>query len=144
MLLDRDIDEISNDFLEAWRDYFGQEMYYIRFLQDVTPNYHPVYRESKIKKYDEENKVLFHGVFKENPTEEDLGMGGLKEYPTAMITLVAKELYDQGVTYIDMNDIIEITDRDLVTRRFNIVSKQGKVQLRNRKIFIKLGVREIV
>ena len=137
-----EIDDISDSFIEAWTEFFGQEMYYIRFLRDSnTP--HNVYNDSRKKIYDEDNKVLFHGSLKEKPTAEELGMGGLKALPSGVITFVTKELRDAGITELSTNDCIEATPYAQPTIRFNIVSDQGKVQLTDQKIFTKLGVKEM-
>ncbi len=136
---EREIIEIESDFQEAWLEYFGQEMYYIRFIETSSSS---IYKESKRKVYDEDNKVLFHGTFKENPTEEELAMGGLREIPTGLITFVTKELYEQGVTKFSTNDIIEVPQRNGEINRYNIISLQGKVQFGNHKVFYKFGVRE--
>lgn len=135
-----EISQIELDFLDAWENYFGQHMYYVQFVESPTPT--SIYKESKVKLYDEANKCLFHGTFKENPTEEELGMGGLKEVPTGMITFVTKELYDQGIVEIDTRDVIDVVDRLGNSKRFNIISSQGKVQFGTHKVFTKLGVRE--
>ena len=136
---EREIIEIESDFLEAWEDYFGQDMYYVKLKETSSSS---IYKESKLKVYDEENKVLFHGTFKENPTEEELGMGGARVIPTGMITFVTKELVDQQVTSFSTNDVIDIVFLDGTTQRFNIIAKQGKVQFGMHKVFTKFGVRE--
>lgn len=137
---EREILEIEADFQEAWEEYFGQTMYYVNFIESPTPT--SIYRESKVKVYDEANKILFHGTYKENPTQEELAMGGLSETDIGLITFVTKELYEQGILTIDDKDVIDVIMRDGTTRRFNIISHQGKVQFGSHKVFTKIGVRE--
>lgn len=137
---EREIIEIENDFLDAWEEYFGQEMYYVKLLVKTPTN--SVYRESKVKTYDEANKLLFHGTFKENPTEEELFVAGGKVTPTGLIIFISKELIDQGVVF-STNDVIDFTDINGTEHRYNIVSIQGKVQFGQHKVFTKLGVVEV-
>lgn len=59
-----EINEISNAFMEAWRDYFGDVMYYVPFDDQGTVVNH-IYKESKGKKYLWNSKIAFHGTIKE-------------------------------------------------------------------------------
>jgi glutamate dehydrogenase/leucine dehydrogenase len=134
----KEIDEISDAFGEAWEDFFGQEMYYIAF--DCGTYSHPIYREAKRKQYKEEEKTLFHGTLKEEPLEEKGDLAGKRTYPTAELTFVTKELRDKGVLEVDTRDIIEVTDINGNTERYNIINNYGKVQLVDNRIFTKLKV----
>lgn len=136
-----ELDEISDAFLDAWKESFGQEMYYVPFLKDDTP-VHPIYNESKKKKYDLENKVLFTGTFKELTNEEAGELFGNDTKVTAEITFVTKELYEQGVTKAQHSALVEITHRDGTTNLYDITEVIGKVQLGNNRILTKLGVVE--
>lgn len=138
-MLQTEVDEISVAFADAWKEYFGQVMYYIPFNETLTVK-HPVYGESKTKGYDEVNKKSFFGTFKQEPLEEKGEMAGKIEYEVAEITFVTKELYDQGITEVDSRSLIEITHRNGITKRYNIIENYGKVQLGDNKVFYKLKV----
>jgi hypothetical protein len=141
-LIQSEIDEISEAFMDAWEEYFGQIMYYVPF-NDNPSDKHSIYGESKKKTYDFTKKVMFHGTFKQEPIEEKGELGGGEEREVAEITLVTKELYDKGVKEFRLKDIIEITDRDGVTKNYNIYQNYGKVQLGNNRVFTKLKVVDI-
>ena len=135
----QEIDEISEAFLDAWKEYFGQIMYYIPFNPTATQK-HPVYGETKAKVYDEANKVMFHGTFKQEPIEEKGELAGGENYEVAEITFVTKELYDKGIVEIKPEDMVEVVFRGGKTKRYNIVAHYGKVQLSDNRIFTKLKV----
>ena len=136
---EREIIEIEQDFQDAWEDYFGQPMYYVKLLT-LTPT-SSTYRESKVKTYDEANKLLFHGTFKENLSEEELAMGGGKVIPTGIITFITKELVDQDVEFKTI-DVIDVVNLDETTTRYDIIAMQKKVQFGTHKVFTKFGVVE--
>lgn len=137
-----EIDEISDSFHDAWVEYFGQPMFYVPFVNDPT-KIHPVYREVREKKYDYDNKVQFHGSFKQSPIKEDGDMTGKEDKEEAEITLVTKELRDAGIHYVNDRDIITVTDRDGKTKKYNIIANNGKVQFSDNKIFTKIKVVDI-
>lgn len=141
-MLQNEIDEISVAFSEAWRDYFGQDMYYVPIKEDAI-EIHPLYRETRKKVYDWESKKKFNGTFKQEKYEERGEINGRDNYEEAEITLVTKELYDLGVKIIDQSAIIEIFHRDGTRKLYNIVANYGKVQLGNNKVFTKIEVVEI-
>lgn len=141
-MLQKEIDEISEAFLDAWDEYFGQEMFYVPFLEDETTK-HRVYKESKSKAYDFANKLKFTGTFKEEPLEEVGDVGGRDKQEKAEITFITKELEDKGITRIDSRAIIEITHKDGITKTYNIINNYGKVQFGSSRVFSKLGVVEI-
>lgn len=138
-MIQNEIDEISEAFSDAWKEYFGQLMYYIPFDISTTES-HTIYKESKKKGYDELGKKSFYGTFKQDNLEEKGELAGKVEYEVAEITFVTKELYDQGITRIDSRALIEITHRDGITKRYNIIANFGKVQLGDNKVFYKLKV----
>lgn len=142
-MLQSEIDEISEAFMDAWEEYFGQVMYYVPLLD--VPTKHPIYGESKTKdlNYDFANKVMFHGTFKESPIEEKGGVGGKDEKQKAEITFVTQELYSKGIKAIDPRAVIEITHRDGTVLLYNIVKRNGKVQLGDNHVFTKLDVVDI-
>lgn len=142
-MIQSEIDEISEAFLDAWVEYFGQVMYYIKMKPTPESDIHPIYGESKNKKYAEEEKVLFHGTYKQDPIEEKGDIAGKVEKEFAEITFVTKELFDKGITECKSEDIIEITNRIGVTSRYNIFQHYGKVQLGNNRVFMKLKVVDI-
>lgn len=134
-----EIDQISNAFLDAWKEFAGTEMFLVKYLPEQTP-YTDLYRESKVKTYDIDNKISFYGSIKFNPTVEEKEELGVTKNITAIITLVTKNLRDNGVTSIDLNDIIEYTNDIGITLKFNIVTEVPNVQFSNTFIFTKLGV----
>lgn len=141
-MLPNEIDEISVAFLDAWKEYFGQPMYYVPFLNGGTV--HPVYKESKTKTYDFANKLLFTGTFKMKPLEEKGEIAGKEAIENAEITFITYELEQKGITEIDQRAIIEITHKDGITKTYNIVNNYGKVQFGTSRVFTKLGVMEII
>lgn len=141
-MLQSEIDEISVAFSEAWDEYFGQPMYYVPY-KTIEDNIHPLYRETRQKEYDWKNKVLFNGTFKQEKYEERGEINGRDNYEEAEITLVTKELYDEGIKVIDQSAIIEIIHRDGSRKLYNIVANYGKVQLGDNKVFTKIEVVEI-
>jgi hypothetical protein len=141
-MLQSEIDEISQAFSDAWQEYFGEEMYYVPFSENDTP-VHRVYKESKSKAYDFANKILFHGTFKQEPIDEKGELAGKNEREKAEITFVTKELFDRSIKEVDLRAIIEITDRNGVTKHYNILKRNGKVQLGNNHVFTKIEVVDI-
>lgn len=139
-MLERELNEISQAFLEAWTEAFGQEMYYIRFLSESTSS-HSVYREATTKVYDTSNKKLFHGSIKQKPLEEQMDIAENTGISTAIITYVSKELIDQGIVFPSLNDIIQYTTYDGRTLTWEIISVQERVQFSDWRIFTKVGVR---
>lgn len=140
-MLQSELDEISEAFQEAWNDSFGQEMFYVPFVKDKTTS-HPIYGDSEEKFYDFENKKRFMGTFKELNNEEAGELFGKDTNVEAEITLITKELFDQGVLEIDQSALVEITHRGGRTQLYNITKSIGKVQLGNNRIFTRLGVVE--
>lgn len=141
-MIQEELDEISQAFLDAWKEFFGQEMFYVPFLKGETV-IHRIYNESKGKKYDLDNKLNFSGTFKES-TKEELGeLFGQDTKAEAEVTFVTAELYDKGVKEIPLSARIQITHRSGITRIYDIVNVVTKVQLGNNRIFTKLGVLEI-
>ncbi|MMZ51272.1 hypothetical protein D1872_130070 [compost metagenome] len=132
-------DEISDSFSEAWRQSFGLQMFYVPFLKDES-NPHPLYRESKGKKYDFANKLLFYGTYKQKPIEEIGEIGGRELRETGEITFVTKELHDKGLRDIDPSAIIQFFDKYDNEQLFEIVGKNAKVQFITDWIFTKLKV----
>lgn len=132
-----ELDEISLEFIEAWTDYFGDEMYYVIFTGAVV---HPLYKESKNKTYDYFNKRLFHGTLKESPVMDEARQSGQRINKNFEITLITKELVDQEILYINVNDIIMYIDRFGKENLYKIYDEYQKVQLSSNKIFTKIRV----
>lgn len=135
-----EINEISQAFLDAWKEFFGAPMLYIPF-DSSTSNPHPIYNESRNKKYDEANAVEFYGTLKEREMQDVTAPTGKKIEKHYEITLVTQELIDKGVNYIDTNDIIRFTDRFGKVYDLEIYDDFQKVQLVDNKIFTKLKVK---
>jgi FKBP-type peptidyl-prolyl cis-trans isomerase (trigger factor) len=139
-----EIDEISDAFHDAWKEFFGMEMNLITMKpKDQQDSYDDLYGEDKKKDYEEGNKLSFFGTFKVSPIVEEGDLGGLKENVEAEITFVTKELFDKGIKQISNKDIIEVTQRSGNIKRYNIVQNYGKVQLGDNHIFTKMMVAEI-
>lgn len=134
-----EVDEISEAFKEAWQEYFGDTMYYVTFDKTKTIK-DDLYEEQKTKVYDYENKKAFHGTLKESPSMDKLKQSGKKVYKIYTISFVTKELVDQGVNYIDTNDIILYIDRFGKENKFKIYDDYQKVQFSDNKIFTLLNV----
>jgi hypothetical protein len=132
-----EVNEIAQAFLDAWEEYFGQTMYYVKF---ISADKHPLYGESKNKTYDFANKLSFYGTFKQEPIEEKGDIGGKDVTETAEITFVTKELEEKGLEEVNHEDIIEITDKNGITKTYNIVDHYGKVQFGSSRVFTKLKV----
>lgn len=134
-----EINEISQAFMDAWRDYFGDELYYVPF--DYSTSADSIYSETKAKKYLFDEKKLFHGTIKER---EDLDKGtatGKRVEKHYEITFVTKELADKGITSIDTNALILYTDRFGNEFKLHIYDDFQRVQLVDHKIFTKLKVK---
>jgi FKBP-type peptidyl-prolyl cis-trans isomerase (trigger factor) len=139
-----EIDEISSAFHDAWEEFFGMTMHLVTMKPiDQQDSYDDLYNEDRRKDYEEGNKLSFYGTFKVSPIVEEGDLGGLKENVEAEVTFVTKELFDKGIKEISNKDIIEVTNRSGVTKRYNIVQHYGKVQLGDNHIFTKLMVTEI-
>lgn len=141
-----EIDEISEAFQDAWEEYFGDLMYYVRFNKKGT-EFNDIYNESKKLKYDMDNKIPFHGTLKELEQDDVIQPYGDNEVKLFSITFVMKELIDQKQYILDHNDIIVYEQRlgnMLVERRFNIYDSLEKVQFNSTKIFGKLKVKEVL
>lgn len=137
----RERDEISDSFAEAWRESFGQEMFYVPFDEKGTEEtVHKLYKESKHKSYLFDKKVPFHGTYKQEPIEEVGELGGKRMRSYAEITFVTKELRDQGIDEVDERAIIQFFDENGKEHRVDIISLHGKVQFITDRIFTKLRV----
>lgn len=134
-----EIDEISEAFGSAWKEYFGDEMYYVLLDLDKTV-IDTLYREQKNKVYDYEHKKLFHGTLKESPAMDEMRQTGKRVNKTFEISFVTKELVDLGVEEIDTNAIIQYIDRFNKTHTYRIYDEFQKVQFSDNKIFTKLLV----
>lgn len=136
-----EIDEISQAFLEAWTDYFGDIVYYVPFDYSTTKADTSIYSETKSKKYLYDQKIPLHATVKER---ENLDVGTAvgkhieKHYE---VTFVTKELADAGVFHVDTNAIMTYTDRFAKEYKFLIYDDFQKVQLVDNKIFTKLKVK---
>lgn len=141
-MIQSELDEISLAFLDAWKEFFGQEMFFIPFLINETI-VHRVYKESKGKKYDVDNKLSFTGTFKES-TKEELGeLFGQDTKAEAEVTFVTSELFDKGIKEVELSSRIEIAHRSGKIKLYDIVNVVTKVQLGTNRIFTKLGVLEL-
>lgn len=134
-----ELNEISNAFLEAWEEFFGAPMYYIP-LDRIESSPHPIYKESRAKKYDETKAVMFHGTLKERETLDITSAIGKDIDKHYEVTLVTQELIDKGVNSIDTDAIIRFTDRFGESHTYSIYDDFQKVQLVDNKIFTKLKV----
>jgi hypothetical protein len=138
-MLESEINEISSAFSDAWQQYFGQPMYYIP-MDELATEVHPIYGDTKVKAYKESSKISFYGTFKQSPIDEKGEMMGREIVEMAEITYVTKDLEDKGITEVQLEDMIEMTDKAGVTKRYNIIQYFGKVQFGDSRIFTKLKV----
>lgn len=134
-----EIDEISVSFLEAWEEYFGTPMYLIPYNYTGSSN---IYGDKKSKDYDLDNAVMFHGTLKELESSDTVKPDGKYDEEYYDITLVTKELNDQGVYKIDTNSLIKYVDRFRNEYYFKIYDTFQKVQFSNNKIFTKIRVKK--
>lgn len=131
-MLQGELDEISDAFLEAWNE-LGDILYYVTF--EVSAPVNNIYREQKHKNYDFANKKSFHGTIKESPSLDESMQSGMRIKKAYEVTLVTKELIEQGITHVNSRDIICYTDRFNVEYKYRIVDEYHKVQLANNRIF---------
>lgn len=134
-----EINEISESFLEAWEDYFGAVMYLIPYEYNVQDN--SIYGDKKVKKYNIDKAVAFHGTLKELESPDVVKPDGRYNIEFCDITLVTKELTDQGVTKIDTNSIIKYIDKFGDEYYYKIYDSYKKVQFNQDKIFTKIRVK---
>lgn len=132
-----EINEISVSFLEAWEEYFGAEMYLIPYTYKDSSN---VYGDKKTKTYDLSKAILFHGTLKELESQDVVKPDGRFENKFFDVTLVTKELNDNGVYVIDTNSIIKYIDNQRNEFYFKIYDTYQKVQFNKSKIFTKIRV----
>lgn len=133
-----ELDEISIAFRDAWRDYFGDLLYYIPLSKQMEKD--DVYLESKHKKYDFDKKVQFYGTLKEEPKMDELMQTGKRVNKQYEIVCVTKELIDGGITKVDTNSLIMYVDRFGEKHFFSIFDEYQKVQFSTDKIFTKIRV----
>lgn len=142
-----EINEISEAFLEAWKDFFGAPMYLIPFSKEasdaVADAYTALYKEPKQHVYDFTKKVLFHGSLKDHESIDKEGVTGLQVETDLAVVIISKELADKGITRIDMTSVIEFTDNTQVVHYYKIVDVIYRVQLNAHRIFTKIKVVEI-
>lgn len=134
-----ELDEISDAFLEAWEEYFGDEIKVIPFSTKNT-KYDEVYGVSKSKQYDRTKAITLRATIRQAEHEDVSTALGKRIEEHYTITFVTKELIDKGVTDLSSDSLIEYTDRFGVTKQFKIYGKQQKVQFLDNKIFTKLKV----
>lgn len=145
-MIQSEIDEISEAFMDAWEEYFGQMLYYVPFDEISTKNNaHPLYRDvqKKGKIYLWDDMKPFHGTLKSEEVEEKGDMYGKDEETKYDITFITKELRDQGILNVDKEALIYLVDRDGVNHVFNIIASNQKVQFGDNKVFTKLEVLEV-
>lgn len=139
-----EIDEISEAFSDAWKEYFGDLMYYVRFNRKET-DFDSIYNESKKLKYDMDNKIPFYGALRDLEKDDTIEPYGDDETKLYSITFVMKELLDKGQLSLNHDDLIIYEQRVgdmLLTRKFYIYSSLQKVQFNSTKIFGNLKVKE--
>ena len=148
-MLQKEVDQISDSFLDAWREFFGQEIEYIRYVEDSTPTtYESLYGEDEGKSYDRLNPTIFYGSIKWSPNKKLIELAGLKDKNlSAIITVVTKELVDKGIigqeTEITFKDLIRVTNRFGKVKEFKITQMNKTVQFSNNFIFTKIGILEM-
>lgn len=136
-----EIDEISQAFIEAWEDYFGDIVYYVPFDYSGTKADGSIYSETKTKKYLYDKKVLLHATVKERENLDVNTAIGKRVEKHYEITFVTKELIDAGINQVDTNSILVYTDRFQSEHKFMIYDDFQKVQLVDNKVFTKLKVK---
>jgi hypothetical protein len=135
-----EIDEVSDAFTDAWKDYFGDVMYAVKLL--ATPAADAIYKEQKQKAFDYDNKILFHGILKQTAVEGELHQGGHRVEFKGTITAVTKELIDNGINVLEPTMRIYYIDRFGTEHLYRSVDILTKVQLCNNRIFTSVGVVE--
>lgn len=135
----KEIDEISDAFKEAWTDYFGDEISIVA-LKTSKSEIDDLYGESKKKEYDYENKITVHGTLKESPGMDEMKQAGKKINKTFDVTFVTKEAIDQGLLYINTSSILVYVDRFGKEFRYKIYDEYQKVQFSSNKIFTTIRV----
>lgn len=138
-MIQNEIDEISDSFHEAWVEYFGTPMYLIPYSYSKSNN--SIYGDKKKKEYDLDNATMFHGTLKQLESADTIKPDGRLIEEFYDITLVTKELVDQGVNSIDTNSLIKFIDRFRNEHYFKIYDTYQKVQFSNNKIFTKIRVK---
>lgn len=138
----QEIDDISSTFEEAWREYFGMEVYYLRLRNTMTSD-SELYDEKIGKENDFEIIGPLVATFKKNPTEKEIADAGLSERVSGIFTFVVKSLVDKGITQIRTVDRIRLTDRFGNTTTYLIRDYNERVQFVDNYIFVKVGVNEI-
>ena len=142
-LSSEELDELSLEFIDAYKDIFGWEMFLVPLDRSNT-NINELYGESSKKFYDFENKVPFYGIFRRQlPYLERGEIYGRENYDLAEVSVVSKQLRDAGVYVIDQSSIIEIFHKDGSRKLYNIVGDYGTVQLREEQLVTKIIVSEI-
>lgn len=141
-----EIDEISEAFNDAWKEYFGDKLKYIRFIKNGT-DFDDIYSESKYLDYDYDNPIEFYGTLKELETEDVLEPYGKNDIKRFTITFITKELKDKGIFEVNTDDIIiyeQVLGDKILVRKFSIYDTIQKVQFSSEKIFTKLFVKELL
>lgn len=134
-----EIDEISNSFIEAYRDTFGGEVYILKLKEDVEPD-HPLYNERIGKSYDRYGP--FYATYKRNPTATEVTNVGLRDTESGIVTIVTKSLRDAGITEIKNTDLVVIVDQDGKETTLAIKEVVLRVQLGTNYLFTVIGVEE--
>lgn len=135
----KEINDISEAFKDSFEEFFGQDVYYIPYKQESSKD--TLYNEVKSKEYDETNKVKVSGIITENESLDKNVQTGKRIEKFFMITIVTKDLVDNGITHIDTNDLIEFTDAYGKTFRCSIIDDFTRVQFNNYRIFTKVKVK---
>jgi hypothetical protein len=138
----QEIDDISNTFLEAWREYFGTPIIYMKKKSPIA-NSSKLYDEKIGKASDYEDIGPIYATIKYLPTEDELTTMGLQQQARAVLRVINKELEDLGVTSIDGADRIKIIDKNDKTVIYKIKESNPRVQFSNSYIFTSIGVDEL-
>lgn len=136
----REIDEISQAFQQAWDEIFGMYTYVLK--HEPTTTEHPLYDERIGKPYSDPIGPI-PATFRVNPTQEEIEQAGLSADVSGILTYVTKDLRDNGILSLNLTDRIRIEDRDGNVTVYEVTELSPRVQFGNNYIFTKVGVKEL-
>lgn len=139
----KEVDNISKEFLQAWKDFFGMKLKYIPYNREDS-DFSDIYGDNiPGLAYDYNKAIEIYGIIKELDGVDKIMPAGKRTINYYEITIVTYDLFTQGITKVDTNDRITFIDKFGEEHILELYETYKKVQFSNDKIFTKIKAREI-
>ena len=133
----QEILEISKEFENAWKEFFGGQMFFIPFIKAESTIEDP-YDEAKILVYDFANKIAFYGQLKDNESLDVESAIGGDTKTDLTVTFVT-----QSLPTFNQLGIVQFVDEFNVEHFYKITDITRRVMFNNYRIFTKAKLVEL-